>query len=301
MILLITILSGFIYGVDFSIQEGIKNSSYREISKWNEVIQGGIDADILIVGSSRALVHFDPAAIEEKTGMSCYNLGLDGSKYEAQRKVLELYLEKNNKPKVIIWSLDFGSFEVTDGIYRYEQFIPFWSEPKIKEILALNKGMDLNYLNYPIIRYSNNPSIKYKGLLAYTPIRLQEPKMYKGFRKPYQTWDGKFDQLVENEKSISQRIDSLIFNDFVHNSIKIKGMDIEVRWIVSPYYIEAQKVISNSSDIIDIYSDFASELKISFIDMTGDSICFKKNYFYNGSHLNAYGVSEFSKSLLIEE
>ncbi|MEN2281287.1 hypothetical protein AAGF08_04050 [Algoriphagus sp. SE2] len=299
--LLITILTGIVYGVDYLIQEGIKTSSYREISKWNEVVEGGIDAEILIVGSSRALVHFDPKMIEESTGLICYNLGLDGSKYNSQEKVLELYLEHNKPPKIIYWSLDYSSFKKLEGIYRYEQFIPFWTEKSIKSILRLNKGMDLDYLNYPIARFSNNPSIKYRGLLAYTPIRFHEPNLYKGFRKPYQTWDGKFDQLIENNESISQGIDSLIFNDFVHNSIKLKEMGIEIRWIVSPYYIGAQKVISNSSDIIDIYSDTASELKIPFIDMTGDSISFKKKYFYNGSHLNADGVNKFSKSLLIEE
>ena len=78
--------------VDFFIQKGLKKSSYHEISKWNEVVQGGIDADILFVGSSRALVHFDPRIIERYTGKSSFNLGLDGSKFESQKLVLDLYL-----------------------------------------------------------------------------------------------------------------------------------------------------------------------------------------------------------------
>ena len=50
------------------IQEGLKTSNYREVTKWNEVTQGGIDAQLLIVGSSRALVHFDLIEKEKASG-----------------------------------------------------------------------------------------------------------------------------------------------------------------------------------------------------------------------------------------
>lgn len=282
--------------MDYLIQEGIKSSSYREISKWNEVVEGGIDAEILIVGSSRALVHFDPDIIESKTGMTCYNLGLDGSKYSSQELVLDLYLEHNKAPKILYWSLDYGSFQKMEGVYRYEQFVPFWSEKTIKSLIKLNSGMDLDYLNYPIIRFSNNSAIKYRGLLAYTPFQIYEPKLNKGFRKPYQTWDGKLDQLVEKNNIISQELDSLIFKDFIKKSKNLIEMGVDVRWIITPYFIEAQKLVVDSDEITQYYNKSASQLNISFFDATKDSLNFRKEYFYNGSHLNSIGVNVFSNT-----
>lgn len=292
------VLLGIIYGVDYFIWEGIKKSSYREISKWNEVIEGGIDAEILIVGSSRALVHFDPRIIEEKTGMTCYNLGLDGSKYEAQRKVLELYLEKNEKPKILIWSLDFGSFEEVEGIYRYEQFIPFWSESKVKEILSLNKRMELEYLDFPIIRYSNNSAIKYRGILSWFSLKLWEPNLVKGYRVTREKRNGelmKIDSFPDGVISIG--FNKELFLDFLKLTKDLKENDIETKWIVSPYFEAAFNAIINRQDFIKLLSQESSNLEVEFIDYSFSEISLHEENFYNGSHLSLQGVRSFIEKI----
>jgi hypothetical protein len=285
------IFAALVYGVDYLIQSGIRSSSYREISKWDEVIRGDIDAEILIVGSSRALVHFDPKIIEEKSGMSCYNLGLDGSKYEAQKKVLELYLEKNSKPKLVIWSLDLSSFQQPEGIYRYEQFIPFWQEPKVKEIMKLNQGMELDYLNYPIVKYSNNPRIKYRGLLALTPFRPWEPSLEKGYRIQSKSWDGKLDQFLSNVgEGTEVGFDDDLFGNFDKVCRELLDKEIRVVWCITPYYKDALEVMHNYPEIIDKYQEQATSLGIPVNDFSNSSISYSKENFYNGSHLNPRGV-----------
>lgn len=280
--------------MDYLIKVGIRTSNYYEISKWNEVIEGGIDADILVVGSSRAMVHFDPAQIEERTGLSCYNLGLDGSKYEAQKKVLELYLKHNRKPKKIIWSLDFTSFQEVEGIYRYEQFIPFWEEPKVKEILALNQNMDLNYLEYPIVRYSNNSSMKYRGLLSFAPINHSEPNLYKGFRIQNKKWDGKFEEFMKvNTGGRNVLFDTLIFEDFIKFNSGLIQEKVVVTWCVAPYYEEAIAAISNYQQILSTIKRNANLLEVPFLDISNSYISNSKDNFYNGSHLNQKGVTLF--------
>lgn len=286
------------YGVDYLIQEGIKTSSYREISKWNEVIEGGIDAEILIVGSSRALVHFDPRIIEEKTGMTCYNLGLEGSKYEAQTKVLELYLEKNIKPKILIWSLDFGSFEEVEGIYRYEQFIPFWSEPKVKEILSLNKGMGLGYLNLPIIRFFNNSAIKYRGLLSWLSVKFHQPILEKGYRVSDKAWDGNLDGLIDKssgELAIEFQEDQFV--DFKNVTKMLVKQNVQVQWVITPYYKTALEAISNRKENIDLLKNESSKIGVNFHDYSYYEVSISRDNFYNGSHLNQKGVGLFSDIL----
>ena len=280
------------------IQEGIKTSSYREISKWNEIIQGGIDADILIVGSSRALVHFDPRIIEEKTGMTCYNLGLDGSKYEAQNKVLELYLEKNQKPKILIWSLDFGSFQDFEGIYRYEQFIPFWSEPKVKEILSLNQGMDLSYLNIPIVRYFNNPAIKYRGLLAWTPIRPIEPLLEKGYRVSEKKWNGSLNKTFE-KSAIELEIgyESDLFDDFKRFNQTLINQNVKVQYVISPYFKTAIEAIPNRNEFKNYLKQESLRIGVCFQDYSYSEISLSQHNFNNGSHMNESGVREFMNSI----
>lgn len=292
------LLVTLVYGIDLLIQEGIKTSSYREISKWDEVIKGGIDVDILIVGSSRALVHFDPIQIEKKTGLTCYNLGLDGSKYEAQKKTLELYLQKNQIPKMIIWSLDFGSFQASEGIYRYEQFIPFWSEPSVKDILALNKEMDLDYLKYPIIRYSNNSAMKYRGLLAWAQIKPNQPQLEKGYRVSEKKWIGSSDEVLEKAAGdLEIGIEPDLFDDFKRLNQSLIGENIKIQWVISPYFKTAIEAISNRKRISDFLKNESQNMGVEFQDFSYSQTSLLKENFYNGSHMNKNGVLYFMNSL----
>ncbi|PZX49792.1 hypothetical protein LV84_04184 [Algoriphagus ratkowskyi] len=281
------------FGIDQLIENGIKTSSYREISKWNEVIEGGINADRLIVGSSRALVQFDPKIIEEKTGQSCYNLGIDGSTYPAQRKIVELYLEKNKKPKIIEWSIDFTTFENVEGIYRFEQFIPFLHEPKIKEILAMNQNMDLSYLNIPIARFDNNRTIKYKGLLSKTRFKHTYPLLYKGYRESEKSWNVPENQIEKLIGETSFEIDMKMFDDFIDFVTSLQTQGIEIRWVISPYFSSTELLFTNKKSIRNMLNKHADQLNIEFLDYSFDKISDQQNLFYNGTHMNKKGVSVF--------
>ena len=60
------------------------------------------NADILIMGSSRARHHYAPQILEETLGMSVYNCGLDGNGIIYQYGLLRLILERHT-PKIIIY------------------------------------------------------------------------------------------------------------------------------------------------------------------------------------------------------
>ena len=287
-----------IYGLDFIIQEGIRGLSYSDIRKWDEVIEGDIDAEIIILGSSRALVHFDPRIIEIKSGKSCYNLGVDGNKYEVQKKILELYLAHNDSPKILYWSIDLGMFKPVDGVYEYEQFIPYWSDKIVQEILALNRGLNMSYLNYPIVRYANNKNLIYKGLAAYVPLHLKEPVLVKGYRERDVNWDGRFDEFAkENRNGIAELVNDSLFHDFQLLSASLKKKDIDVRWVITPYYQGALDLTLNSDDIIQKYKVGAEVIGVKFQNYASTPISKNIQNFYNGSHLNKNGVAQFMEML----
>jgi hypothetical protein len=43
---------------------------------WNRIVDGTINAEIVISGLSRALTHYDPRTIEERTRLTAFNIGL---------------------------------------------------------------------------------------------------------------------------------------------------------------------------------------------------------------------------------
>ncbi len=50
----------------------------------NSIAGGKVDAEIIISGSSRALVHYDPIVIAETSGYSTYNIALNASRIDLQ-------------------------------------------------------------------------------------------------------------------------------------------------------------------------------------------------------------------------
>ena len=64
--------------LDTVVTLGLLQARTGEFGVWNKIIEGKIDADILIAGSSRARSHYDPRIIQEKTGRSAFNIGLNG-------------------------------------------------------------------------------------------------------------------------------------------------------------------------------------------------------------------------------
>lgn len=76
-----------------------------------------------------------------------------------------------------------------------------------------------------------------------------------------------------------------------------KNNNIKVTLVYTPEHIEGQNFISNRKEVIDLYKNFAEKYNLRFLDYSADSICLKKMYFYNTTHLNKKGSELFTKKL----
>ncbi|MCS5489016.1 hypothetical protein [Algoriphagus limi] len=283
---------GLAYLLDYMIQEGLKTSNYREITKWNEVIQGGIDAEILIVGSSRALVHFDCEYIEKATGKSCYNLGFDGTTYPLQKLMLELYLSKNKKPKELIWSLDYHSFNAVPDYYGFEQLVPYMENSFVKKMLSMHETPNYQF-QIPLYRYSYNPKMKVIGIYSFFGKYDYNPILKKGFRKQNKVWDGAFDKFRgQNPKGVLVNFEENLFSDFICLNRDLIEK-VKVTWIISPYYFDYFGMVNNHNEIQKKWEEAAKQLNITYLDFSLNKISYEKANFYNSSHLNAQGVKKF--------
>ncbi|TFV97255.1 hypothetical protein E4S40_00950 [Algoriphagus kandeliae] len=293
---------GLSYVLDYMIQEGLKTSNYREITKWNEVTQGGINAEILIVGSSRALVHFDCEYIEKATGKSCYNLGFDGTTYPLQKLMLELYLSNNIKPKELIWSLDYHSFTSVPDYYGFEQLVPYRENSYVQKMLSMHETPNYQF-QIPLFRYSYNPKMKVIGIYSYFGKYHREPILIYGYRKQNKKWDGNFDLFKkQNSKGHNVVFKEELFHDFTALNQQLLNQKISIEWVVAPYLEEYNKLLYNRSELLELLYDTAGQLKAPFYDYSSSEISHSRNNFYNATHLNQQGMDswmgEFSENLI---
>src|SRR5437762_9977279 len=61
-----------VFALDAMINSGLHRTKTSEFGVWNKIVQGQINADIIISGSSRALTQYDPRIIERTTAYSTF-------------------------------------------------------------------------------------------------------------------------------------------------------------------------------------------------------------------------------------
>src|SRR6187200_28 len=78
-------------GIDAAINHGLRSIQTSKFGAFNEMMQGKVNAHIVINGSSRALNHFDPRIIQAATGLDSYNIGMNASQIDLQLAILKTY------------------------------------------------------------------------------------------------------------------------------------------------------------------------------------------------------------------
>ena len=145
------------YFLDVFISANLKKSNQyaeKEFSCWNDVIEGKVNSDILIYGSSRAWKHISPKIFIDSLHISAYNLGIDGSNFSLQYFRHCMLLKYNRKPKIIIASLDMFTLENKKELYNSEQFLPYMLRNNdIKKATASYVGFNWYDYEIPLIRY----------------------------------------------------------------------------------------------------------------------------------------------------
>ncbi len=267
-----------------------------EFAVWNDIFEGKIDSDILIVGSSRAWVHFNPTMITEETRVSSYNIGIDGHPFLLQDTRYNILRKYNKKPKVVILSLESNSLFKRLDLYNSNQFLPYLRTNKedLKESLLKFKGFNKHDFEFSLVRYYGNFYI-FKELLLGSS---NSTNRVKGFQAQDKSWNNNLIEAKKKYKSLKVEIDSTTLNLFKEFIKKNVEEEIEVILVYSPEYIEGQEFISNRDSIINLYKEISLSYKVLFIDFSNDSICFKKDYFYNATHLNMKGANLFTKKLI---
>ena len=284
------------------IDEGLEKSNYsREYKEWYEIFHDKINSDILIQGSSRAFRQISPKILESNLKMSAYNLGMNGYQFLMQYyrfKVYEKYCSK--QPKYILQIVDIISCEKGKGLFKIEQFIPFLNEKIIREGTSHFEGFDFRDYYIPLYKYTKSSDIALSGFLNFFNNKdaLNNNK-YKGFESVNQKWDFTFNAYQKKNplgfKTIPNPYIYKQFEDFLKYCNK---NNIKVILILSPEYIELQKLELSRDSIVNLYKKFSIKYSIPFLDYSNDSLSYSTEYFYDSHHLNMEGEEIFNKELV---
>ena len=274
---------------DYLYSSKARESNYFHLEGWYDLVRGKIDADIVVMGNSRAFVQVDPTILDSILGFSAYNLAIDGSSINRQIRKYNIFRKYNRKPKLIIQNIDHITLNYVVG-YEREQFFPYFWNKDMREEFVATEPFSVWEKYLPLYRYYRNlDRHDMYGLLTST-----KPFMTKGYQGKDRAWDGtefrKIDVVKyrENDEALA------MFDDYL---AKAKEEGIKVLFVHTPLYIGVTEKLDYPERMNAIYQKFADKYDIPILDYTYMDICYDTTYFYNAMHVNKLGAEIFSDTL----
>ena len=243
-----------------------------------------VDADVIILGNSRAECAFDSSLMTSLSGLKYLNLAWGGHAFDFCYHVMyKTYIKHNKKPNYIIVEVSPRTFfEHTSSLYCIE-LLPYINRPEFQFYVdmcpQLSKADRMLF-----IRYFGKLRKVIKEIGCFDNPVIQKPKKHK-WRKNYY----KKPQRLECNPSIIQLFDSFL-DECLADGIK-------VILVCSPMHIEDGLNYFDVNGFWRIVKKCVSGTKfpvISYQNYFGNDTV----YFSDPIHLNSYGKEVFSTKLI---
>ena len=249
-------------------------------------MHNNINADLIILGNSRAWCQYSPQILDSVLGTTSYNIGIDGSCFNRQLARYELYRHYiPNAPKYIIQNVEFFTLGHTEG-YEREQFMPYLIYPYFRERICQREPFSFGELYIPMYRYYVNN--------VYDEYTKYDFPVVKGYLGEDNKWDGS--KLNETEPYI-QEVDTNSLKMFIDYIEGLQEENIKLILVFAPIYKDGLSKVINLEEIHGLYYDLANKYNLPILDYANCWLSQDTNYFYNATHLNKQGAELFSTKL----
>ena len=284
------------FAMNAAISTGLRRVKTSSYGAWNKVIQGNVNADIIVSGSSRAAYHYDPRTIEAATGHSAYNLGRAGTQTDVQVAVLKAYLEHNRKPLLVIHNLDAFSFVSSREIFVPALYVPYLNNREIYDPLSkidhsLYKSRYIPLYGYVVEDMNLTWVTGLKALFGRSP----QEDYFLGFSPRKKVWTDDFKKYKDsNPHGVSFPVEDQGVQSLRDLILVCEQNQIPLLFVYSPEYSEMQEITNNRSVIFGEFRALGDRYHVPVWDYSTWKHDGDKEYFYNSQHLNAQGAAAFS-------
>ena len=275
--------------IDYYYTVKIRHSQVREYKIWEDIFNSRITADIIVLGSSRAMAHYNPEVFDSILHSDFYNLGLNGKLIDMDFFRYHQYKKYNNhQPTIIIWDVMSGTFGYSGG-YGNEQFMAYIHNRDIWHTIH-RRGINITLFDryIPLLRYWR------RNMLRTFPNAVMQ--VYKGYRKECHDFDSSELNNIPDSSINCSRCPAL--EEEMRLTIQEMQHDgATVVLVYSPFYYRGQKKYSDLQSMRQLFGKIAVEENCLYLDYLDDPINNDSSLFKNASHLNCFGADVFSAKL----
>lgn len=267
---------------DIYVSNNLRYSKERKYTAWNGIYNDTTYYDLVINGSSRAWVQYDPHILDSILHLNTYNLGIDGSAINRQIIKYHKYCELHGQPKYLLQNIDIFTMARTFG-YEREQFFPYFFYDKD----LLHKAD--KYEHFTLLE-------KYIPYYRYIGIELHDwdAGLYKGYCGQDKAWDGSMFSQMDTVQVSSDSSMLRLFDDFLTEQAHL---GTRVILVYSPIYHGVIDKCPDTSKMYTMYDSLAIKHHLSILNYIEMPLCYDTAYFYNATHLNRQGAEIFTTRL----
>ncbi len=295
ILIFMLLLASLAFAFDFAIEAGLRKTEIRLFKSWNKIIKGGINAQIVVLGNSRAYRHFNPEIISQITQKSFYNLGMDGYSFKTQAIKYGIYTQHNSKPQVVVINVDHATLNNNEIGFDREQFLPYLNHYSFQHD-DFQKSFSWAERKLPVVRYFGCKTEIPLALLEFTGIKHYNDKEINGYWQEDIKWkDEELACLLDSNFKLNfsfNEKESMMLEEFIRKRVA-EGIKVILVW--SPIQVDGLKILVDNVKNRDFYNALAKRNNIPFLDYSNDAMCYDTRNFTNYSHLNTEGVKVFNQ------
>jgi hypothetical protein len=285
---------GFLFTIEYCIENAMSNVREGEIGKINAVVQHELDHEMTIWGASTAYVHFDAQKMTDKLGLSVFNMGIDGTNIDQYYGLLKEYLEYTENSKFLVIAMDIhGGFMKRQALYNIHKWTHHLSNDNIKDCFSTIDSQlmckcgnvpfyNLTVYNKHNFRFVRNSMLSTDSIWSF-PQRGYAPNPVSKMKLGNQIEEK---QKVEINESVSKKIkDACIL-------AKSKGITPII--VITPCFIQGYEGLVNAEEVVSSIQKY-EEVGAKVFNYSQCDISKDPSLFNDYTHLNEKGADQFSE------
>ena len=292
-VLLLAILSVI---ADKAISKGLTGIERGHFYTMNALMNQTMDADVIILGSSRASSAYHPYVLDTVLNVNSRNLGVSGQPFGVSVLRWRLYRRNNCPPKLLIINMDYSELDMVTNGFEREQYYPYMKDTLVRPYLNLY-GFNWAEKNLPLYRYHGNFKLMGIGLTELLHIRHDTKEVYcKGYTNPPGEWSGEHLEAVLKKGKVKGKSNPeaiSLLEDLIQDA---QRDSIPILFVYSPMYSRLKDNLDEEQSLSAYYT-LSERYGIPVLDFSRMDFCNDTTFFSDGNHVNDMGARRFSEAL----
>lgn len=283
---------------DYMISSGLRKTDLRKYATWNDIYNGELHPDIVVLGSSRVWLGYNTYVLDSMLHCNSHNLGLDGHYIDFQLIRYDTYRRFNAKPKVILLNVDcISTLGITaDSRYEREQFFPYFFDDTLIDAVAEAKKITWIDRHVPLVRYFGYRDEFEWGMESFFGRRVfADGGMHKGYRGDNTKWDA--GPIVHSDTMVEIGADQRAVELLDTFAKRMREEGIKLVFVKSPIYSYLLEKISDVRNSDSIFNQIAEQYHVPVLDYYQSSVSSDSTNFMTPGHLNRKGAGLFTMEL----